>query len=93
MAAARGCVGGRPRDDDVYGLSPESPDLRPCYRVKMGEVKTDPLGPRRTHIDPNEPYELTYWTKKLGITSLQLLEAIRIVGTSAEAVERHFEGS
>ena len=59
----------------------------------MAEVKTDPQGPRRTHIDADEPYELVYWTKKLGITSLQLLEAIRTVGTSAEAVERHFEGS
>lgn len=64
--------------------------LRRCYRVRVAEVKTDPLGPRRTHIDANEPYELMYWTRKLGITSLQLLEAIRVVGTSAEAIERHF---
>jgi hypothetical protein len=55
----------------------------------MAEVKTDPLGPRRTHINTDEPYEITYWTKKLGVTSEQLLAAIRIVGTSAEAVERH----
>ena len=40
----------------------------------------------RNFINVNEDYELEYWTKELGITKEQLMDAVAQVGTSAKAV-------
>lgn len=40
-----------------------------------------------------EDYEVTYWTKKFGVTEDQLRDAVKAVGNSADAVERHLKGN
>lgn len=51
-----------------------------------------PGGQDRTRINVNEDYELRDWSKKLGVTPEQLKAAVKAVGTSAEAVEKHLKG-
>lgn len=47
-------------------------------------------GPQdRSRINVNEPWELRYWSEKLGVTADQLTEAVRQVGPNVEAVEQH----
>jgi hypothetical protein len=41
----------------------------------------------RARINVEEDYELRYWTKKLGVSSDQLKQAVKDVGPSAKAVE------
>jgi hypothetical protein len=41
-------------------------------------------------ISMKEDYEVAYWTKKLDVTRSQLDAAVKAVGHSAEAVEKHF---
>ena len=46
-------------------------------------------GPRdRSRINLSQEHEVRYWAKKFGCTEEQLREAVRKVGSSAEAVER-----
>jgi hypothetical protein len=42
-----------------------------------------------TKINVHEPWELSYWTKSLGVTADQLRSAVRAVGVSVAAVRRH----
>lgn len=45
-------------------------------------------GPQdRSRINLSEDYEVQYWTDKFGVSRAQLEEAVREVGSSAEAVE------
>ena len=37
-------------------------------------------------INVNEEYEVEYWTKELGISKQQLMDAVQQVGTSIKAV-------
>jgi hypothetical protein len=46
--------------------------------------------PDRNRINVNEDYELQYWAETLGVTKEQLRNAVKEVGTSAEAVKRYF---
>jgi Protein of unknown function (DUF3606) len=47
-------------------------------------------GPRdRKLISLDEEYEVRYWTGRFGVTKEQLAAAVKAVGHSAEAVERH----
>ena len=39
-------------------------------------------------IDVNQDYELTYWSKKFGITRDQLREAVAKAGPMVKSVER-----
>jgi hypothetical protein len=41
----------------------------------------------RSRINVNEDYELRYWTKKLGVSTDQLKQAVKEVGPTAKAVE------
>jgi hypothetical protein len=41
----------------------------------------------RSRMNVNEDYELRYWTKTLGISTDQLKQAVKEVGSSAKAVE------
>jgi hypothetical protein len=43
-------------------------------------------------ISMKEDYEVEYWTKKFGVTRAQLDAAVKTVGHSAEAVEKHLKG-
>lgn len=46
-------------------------------------------GPRdRTRVNVNQDYELRYWTRKFGVSSQELKEAVIAVGISADAVAR-----
>ena len=45
-------------------------------------------------IDLNHDWELDYWTRELGVTELELREAIRSVGTTeTERVRKHLMGA
>jgi hypothetical protein len=46
-------------------------------------------GPRdRTSINMNEPFELRYWSKELGISLNQLKAVVGKVGTSTDAIRQ-----
>jgi len=46
-------------------------------------------GPQdRSKINIHEAWELKYWSDHFGVTQSQLIEAVRRVGVSAEAVRR-----
>ena len=46
-------------------------------------------GPRdRTSINMNEPFEVRYWSKELGVSTAQLKAAVDKVGTGTDAI-RH----
>jgi hypothetical protein len=44
-----------------------------------------------TKVNVHEPYEVQYWTKKFGCTKAQLEAAVKAVGVSASAVEKHLK--
>jgi hypothetical protein len=49
-------------------------------------------GPRdRSRISLSKDWEISYWTKTLGVTEAELREAVKRVGPSAEAVRRHLK--
>jgi hypothetical protein len=43
--------------------------------------------PDRSLINMSEPYEVEYWTKRLGCTKQRLQQAVNAVGNSAAKVE------
>lgn len=44
----------------------------------------------RSRINLHEQWEVDYWTKELGVTHEQLVEAVKQAGSSsADAVRRH----
>ncbi len=45
-----------------------------------------------TDIRIEQEYELRYWTWKFGVTTEQLMEAVKAVGTDADDVERYLKG-
>ncbi len=45
----------------------------------------------RARINVNEPHEVAYWTKTLGVTAEELKVAVKSVGVSAEAVRAHLK--
>jgi hypothetical protein len=51
----------------------------------MADDKTKKAADRR-RIDLGQPYELAYWSRRLGVSPERLTEAIHKVGTNAEDV-------
>ena len=45
----------------------------------------------RTRINVNEPYELAYWTKEIGVSEKTLRDAVAKVGVMAPAVRAHLK--
>ena len=46
-------------------------------------------GPRdRTSIDMNEPFEVRYWSKELGVSVAQLRALVDKVGAQTEAIRQ-----
>lgn len=45
----------------------------------------------RSRVNVNEPHELRYWTKELGVSEEQLRQAVQAVGVSASAVREHLD--
>jgi hypothetical protein len=54
--------------------------------------KTKTGSPDRDRINVNEDYELQDWSKKFGVSPDKLKEAVKEVGTSADAVAKHLKG-
>ena len=47
-------------------------------------------GPQdRSRVNVNEPHELRYWTKELGVTEAKLRSAVAAAGVSVEKVRRY----
>jgi len=55
----------------------------------MSDNLQDRGGQDRSRINVNEPWELRYWTKELGLSEDELREAVKVAGTSASAVRQH----
>ncbi len=55
------------------------------------KTKTRPQDAKRINV--NEDYELQEWSKKFGVSAEKLRAAVKQVGTSADAVEKHLKGS
>ena len=53
------------------------------------KIKTRPQDSAR--IDVNEDDERQYWSKQLGVSELELRDAVRDVGVSAERVREHLK--
>jgi hypothetical protein len=49
---------------------------------------TKPVKPDRSKIDAENPKELKYWTKALGVSKEEVLDAIEKVGNSAATVRK-----
>jgi Protein of unknown function (DUF3606) len=47
----------------------------------------------RSRINVNEPWELKYWSKTLGVTPDRLKEVVRQVGTRTEDVEQYLSST
>ena len=58
----------------------------------MPDDKTQTRPQDAKRINVNEDYELRDWSKKFGVSPEQLKDAVKKVGTSADAVERHLKG-
>jgi hypothetical protein len=54
------------------------------------KTKTRPQDAKRINV--NEDYELKDWSKRFGVSPEQLKAAVKEVGTSADAVEKHLKG-
>lgn len=55
----------------------------------MSDHKSNSGQADRARININEDYELRDWSKRLGISPDELREAVKVAGTSAEAVGKH----
>ena len=40
-------------------------------------------------VDVNDPNEMVYWTKELGVSKELIIETVKQVGTATAAVRRH----
>lgn len=43
----------------------------------------------RARVNVNEPHEVRYWTEKFGVSEEDLIQAVTVVGVSADEVERY----
>lgn len=55
----------------------------------MADDKTIRGPADRARVNVHEAYEVTYWTKKFGVTADQLRAAVQAVGPMAHNVARH----
>lgn len=55
----------------------------------MADDKTKRGPPDSKRINVNEPYEVRYWTKTLGVSAIQLKNAVKSAGVSVPAVKKH----
>ena len=57
----------------------------------MADDKTKTRPQDSSRINVNEPYELQYWTEKLGVSEQRLRDAVQSVGVSVEKVRHHLK--
>jgi hypothetical protein len=55
----------------------------------MADDKSKRAPQDASKINVNEPYELEYWTKHLGVSAEELKKAVKEAGTGAAAVRKH----
>jgi len=55
----------------------------------MADNLKDRGNPDRNFINMNEEWEVAYWTKELGCSETDIMEAIKVVGNSADKVRAH----
>ena len=54
--------------------------------MRDNKPKRGPYADNR--VNPHEPNEIKYWSRKFDCTAMELKHAVRAVGTSAEAVRK-----
>ena len=47
--------------------------------------------PERQHINPNEDYELRYWSERFDVPTDEIVTAVKRVGTRVEDVAREID--
>jgi len=57
----------------------------------MADDKTKVGGSDRKRINMSEDFEVNDWSRRFGVSTEQLREAVTAVGTWADAVERHLK--
>jgi hypothetical protein len=57
----------------------------------MSDDKSKRTWQDRSKINVHEDYELSYWSKKFGVTRDRLREAVKKVGPSATKVEQELK--
>jgi hypothetical protein len=57
----------------------------------MKDDKTKQDGRDDTKIDANDPNEVAYAAKKIGVSATEIKEAIKAVGSSREKVEKYLK--
>jgi hypothetical protein len=63
---------------------------KPVIKEAIMSDNLNNRGPQdRAHINVNETWEVTYWTKELGVSKEELEKAVKAAGTQATAVRRH----
>jgi hypothetical protein len=45
----------------------------------------------RTNINMNEPFEVRYWSKELGVSTAQLKAVVGKVGSETEAIRKELD--
>lgn len=45
----------------------------------------------RARVNINEPHEVRYWTGKFGVSEEDLIQAVTVVGVSADEVGRYLK--
>ena len=60
----------------------------------MAASNRNDSGPRdRTTINMNEPFEVRYWSKELGVSMSQLKAVVAKVGSSTDAIRAELASS
>jgi predicted DNA-binding protein YlxM (UPF0122 family) len=75
----------------AHNLVKICPSLLQKKEQAMSDDKTKTGGQDRSRINVNEDYELRDWSKKFGVTSQELKDAVKKVGDKASAVEAHLK--
>jgi hypothetical protein len=63
--------------------------FRRCRSFFMADDTSKAGAADRSRININQPHELQYWTRALGVSEDELKKAVQAVGTQADAVKRH----
>jgi hypothetical protein len=72
---------------------PRLMSFQPTQETNMADDLKKPGGRDRQRIDVNEDYELRDWSRKFGVSTERLKEAVRAVGDNARKVEEHLKGA
>ncbi len=82
----RGLYFARPSERHPAGKLPSGLERK----IEMPDDKSKAGKQDRDRINVHENYELRNWSKKFGVSKEELKKAVQSVGSSAEAVRRHF---